>query len=94
MKRVNQIGVYWPCPLCFYGIGYGCCICTFGLSLLCPYSCIKDFENMLVDEVVRIGKTPGFHEKGIVVAFEKSCCSSYISFKFDEAKVKGPANII
>ena len=35
---------YWPCLLCF-GCGYGCCICTLGLSLFCPNLCISDVRS-------------------------------------------------
>ena len=38
----NLLAAYWPCCWCFYLLGYGCCLCTAGLSLLAPRMCIAD----------------------------------------------------
>jgi hypothetical protein len=37
----NTLTDYWPCMLCF-ACGFGCCLCTLGLSLFCPNLCISD----------------------------------------------------
>jgi hypothetical protein len=38
----HLLAAYWPCCWCFYLLGYGCCLCTAGLSLLAPRMCIAD----------------------------------------------------
>ena len=45
MERINDMLInYFPCPLSWY-CGYVCCIFTLGLSLLCPFMCIRDAEE-------------------------------------------------
>ena len=42
IAQINTVlADFWPCLLCF-GCGYGCCICSLGLSLFCPNLCISD----------------------------------------------------
>ena len=45
-KSITQLNdllkAYWPCCWCFYLCGYGCCLCTAGLSLFVPRMCIAD----------------------------------------------------
>ena len=38
----SLLAAYWPCCWCYYLLGYGCCLCSAGLSLLAPRTCIKD----------------------------------------------------
>jgi hypothetical protein len=68
---------FWPCSPCYF-FGYGCMICTIGLSLLCPRLCISQAE----DEARRILHDTNAHAKyydrHITFELKKTCCSSYI----------------
>uniref|UniRef100_H3GGA6 Golgin subfamily A member 7/ERF4 domain-containing protein n=1 Tax=Phytophthora ramorum TaxID=164328 RepID=H3GGA6_PHYRM len=68
----NTMQDYWPCLFCIC-CGYGCCPCTFGLSLLCPNFCIRDAEQYVRALLSRINKRLCFERAGIEWQLVRSC---------------------
>uniref|UniRef100_A0AAV1UPH2 Golgin subfamily A member 7/ERF4 domain-containing protein n=1 Tax=Peronospora matthiolae TaxID=2874970 RepID=A0AAV1UPH2_9STRA len=55
---------HWPCLPC-KGFGYGCCICTLGLSLYCAASQVREAERRLQLQLRRLNDQKKFKDKGI-----------------------------
>ncbi|OQS02734.1 hypothetical protein THRCLA_21337 [Thraustotheca clavata] len=57
----NTLTDYWPCLFCVC-CGYACCVCTGGLSLLCPHMCISDVEITFFNEEFMGCRRNNMHE--------------------------------
>ncbi|CAI5713332.1 unnamed protein product [Hyaloperonospora brassicae] len=55
---------HWPCVPC-KSFGYGCCICTLGLSLYCAASQVREAESRLQLQLSRLNDQKKFKDKGI-----------------------------
>ena len=79
MERINDILInYFPCPLSWC-CGYVCAIFTLGLSLLCPYMCIKDAEEQ-VDLLIHRLNARKLNKKSIKLVLRKKCSTSWIEW--------------
>ncbi|KAH7463116.1 uncharacterized protein KRP23_13333 [Phytophthora ramorum] len=85
----NTMQDYWPCLFCIC-CGYGCCPCTFGLSLLCPNFCIRDAEQYVRALLSRINKRLCFERAGIEWQLVRSCGRSWIQITYPLAPKKPP----
>lgn len=82
ISRLNDtIRNFWPCNLC-YLFGYGCSVCTCGLSVLCPSYCMSYSEQYAVDLLRNITLKAKFYERKISFTIQKSLCNSYVEIKF------------
>ena len=72
ITEVNHIVEdYWPCgPSQLIGACF--CPLTLGLSLLCPYICIKDCEKMLRERIAQHNKNY-FEHAGYKMVLRKRC---------------------
>ncbi|EQC37129.1 hypothetical protein SDRG_05356 [Saprolegnia diclina VS20] len=77
----NTLTDYWPCLFCVC-YGYACCVCTGGLSLLCPHMCISDAEQYARTLIDRINHRPCFQDVGVEWKFVKRCGRSWIEISF------------
>ncbi|KAG9406937.1 hypothetical protein AC1031_003262 [Aphanomyces cochlioides] len=77
----NTLSDYWPCFFCVC-CGYLCCLCTGGLSLLCPNMCIHDAEQYTRTLIDRINLRPCFREARVEWKLVKTCCRSWIEVSF------------
>ena len=51
MENINEsICSFWPCCFCF-SFGYGCALCTLGLSLCCPFICITEARSYVQQRI-------------------------------------------
>ncbi|ETP37087.1 hypothetical protein F442_15083 [Phytophthora nicotianae P10297] len=75
---------HWPCMPC-KGFGYGCCICTLGLSLYCAGTQVQEAESRLQLQLRRMNEKKKFKDKGIQWRLERSWWkrSSYIEISVD-----------
>ncbi|KAF1794330.1 hypothetical protein GQ600_13969 [Phytophthora cactorum] len=75
---------HWPCMPC-KGFGYGCCICTLGLSLYCAGTQVQEAESRLQLQLRRMNEQKKFKGKWIQWRLEKSWWkrSSYIEISLD-----------
>ncbi|KAG7396896.1 hypothetical protein PHYBOEH_001586 [Phytophthora boehmeriae] len=74
----NTMEDYWPCFFCVC-CGYSCCPCTLGVSLFCPYFCIRDAERYVRALIARINKRLCFERADIEWRLVRSCGSSWVS---------------
>lgn len=78
--RINdEIFSYWPCPMCF-AIGYGCAICTVGLSFLCPFICIRDAKSHLLANIDKFNRST-LNQRSLNLEYKTICCTSYLELK-------------
>ena len=77
MNSLNEeLFSYWPCCACFY-FGYIFCICTAGLSFLCPNFCISTAkENFL--KKLDYYNSQHFHPKGLDLSYNQKCSTSWL----------------
>ncbi|EEY64370.1 uncharacterized protein PITG_02953 [Phytophthora infestans T30-4] len=75
---------HWPCMPC-KSFGYGCCICTLGLSLYCAGTQVYEAESRLQLQLRRMNEHRKFKVKGIQWRLERSWWkhSSYIEISVD-----------
>ena len=65
LRAVNDALIdHWPCVPC-KSFGYGCCICTLGLSLYCAASQVREAERRLQLQLSRLNDQQKFKDKGI-----------------------------
>jgi hypothetical protein len=82
LSRLNEtIRDYWPCNTC-YLFGYGCCLCTFGLSVLIPSYCITHAETNAIAMLKNVTLKARFYDKHISFHLVKGPCSSYIEIRY------------
>ncbi|OQR89055.1 hypothetical protein THRCLA_09945 [Thraustotheca clavata] len=71
MKLINEALIdHWPCVPC-YAVGYGCCICTGGLSLYCSWSQVKEAEDAANRQIQRINRRPCFQDRNITWSLKR-----------------------
>eukprot|EP00644_Phytophthora_capsici_P013402 jgi/Phyca11/115925/e_gw1.29.204.1 len=75
---------HWPCLPC-KGFGYGCCICTLGLSLYCATTQVQEAESRLQLQLRRLNDKAKFKDKGIKWRLERTWWkrSSFIEITLD-----------
>lgn len=83
----NTMQDYWPCCFCMC-CGYSCCLCTLGLSLLCPNFCIRDAEQYVRALITRINKRACFERAGVEWRLRRSCGSSWIEISYPRSPKK------
>lgn len=87
MERINDMLInYFPCPLSWY-CGYVCCIFTLGLSLLCPFICIRDAEEQVRDFIARVNNRK-LKEKNMKLVLRKKCGTSWLEWHLP-AEIRG-----
>ena len=53
MENLNEtVATYWPCAFCWY-FGIAMAFFTFGITLLLPYLCINQAEEVLNQQIER-----------------------------------------
>ncbi|EGZ29541.1 hypothetical protein PHYSODRAFT_252631 [Phytophthora sojae] len=62
---------HWPCLPC-KGFGYGCCVCTLGLSLYCAATQVQEAESRLQLQLRRMNEQRKFKDKGIQWRLERT----------------------
>ncbi|GMF27342.1 unnamed protein product [Phytophthora lilii] len=62
---------HWPCMPC-KGFGYGCCVCTLGLSLYCAVTQVQEAESRLQLQLRRMNDLKKFKDKGIQWRLERT----------------------
>lgn len=85
MSHVNEkLATYWPC-LPALTIGYGCCLCTLGLSLLVPWICIGDAEEALQRAISGVNEQ-FLNDRGLKMELVKKCCVSWVKTSQNQKK--------
>lgn len=67
-----------PCDLCFC-FGYLCCLCTAGLSFLCPYLCMRDAERELL-KIIK-DENRDLKKVGLQLTLRKKCSTSWLELR-------------
>ena len=67
---------FWPCCYCFC-FGYGCALCTLGISFLAPYACIKDAQDYVMQRINHWNRTY-LAQKGITLSIVFRCSTSWV----------------
>lgn len=81
IERLNEtIRDYWPCDTCYY-FGYGCALCTFGLSVLLPHYCATHSETYATAMLRNVTLKSRFYDRRISFRLIKKCCQSFIEIK-------------
>ena len=76
IKEINDsLFYYWPCFLCL-SFGYCFSICTLGLSLCCPYVCVRDATQRVYHVITKINKK--YQNRGVKWQLVKHCSTSWI----------------
>ncbi|OQR91641.1 hypothetical protein ACHHYP_04510 [Achlya hypogyna] len=71
MKLINEALIdHWPCVPCM-SVGYGCCICTAGLSLYCAGGQIREAEEAAHRQIARLNRRPIFAQRNITWALKR-----------------------
>jgi hypothetical protein len=82
MNRLNDtIRDYWPCNTCYF-FGYGCCLCTAGLSVLIPNYCISHSELYATAMLRNVSLKAKYYDRHITFSLVKTMCQSYIEIRF------------
>ena len=82
MNEINDImQTYWPCPFCF-AFGWGCCLCTAGLSLLCPNMCVSEAERYLHKHLQQVNGRRAFLDAGVEWRASRCACTSAIEVHY------------
>ena len=82
MDEINDImQTYWPCPLCF-AFGWGCCLCTAGVSLLCPNMCVSEAERYLHKHLQQVNGRRAFLDAGVEWRASRCACTSAIEVHY------------
>ena len=78
MHDINEsICTMWPCCFC-YSFGYGCALCTLGLSLFGPYICINDARDYL-ESRIRYWNRTYLADKNVQLSFHFGCSTSWVT---------------
>lgn len=72
----------WPCCFCF-SFGYLACPATAGLSFMCPWLCIGDAQEQLLNDINNINETI-LNKKGITMRYKSICVTSWIEIEIME----------
>lgn len=66
----------WPCTLSVL-IGYFFCLTTAGLSLLCPWICIKEAQEQFLYQIERTNKEV-FNKHRLNLSYHNICITSWL----------------
>ncbi|RYH23711.1 hypothetical protein EON65_17585 [archaeon] len=89
ITRLNEtIRDYWPCNPVYY-LGYGCCLCTLGLSVLIPNYCISHSEVYATAMLRNISLKARYYDKNISFTLKKTMCNSYVEIRFPAFMTQG-----
>jgi hypothetical protein len=81
IERLNEtIRDYWPCDTCYY-FGYGCSLCTLGLSLLLPHYCASHSEIYATAMLRNVTLKSKFYDRRISFHLVKKLCQSFVEVK-------------
>jgi hypothetical protein len=86
MSTINDALMdHWPCLPC-KGFGYGCCVCTLGLSLYCAATQVQEAERRLQLQLRRLNDQKKFKSRGIRWRLEKAWWkrASFIEISVDK----------
>ncbi|CAI5726831.1 unnamed protein product [Peronospora destructor] len=80
----NALMNHWPCLPC-KGFGYGCCICTLGVSLYCAATQVQEAESCVQLQLRHLNNQKKFKDKGIQWRLERTWWrrSSFLEISFD-----------
>jgi len=85
MERINTVLVdYFPCLLS-QNIAYGCCLCTAGISLLCPFVCMSEVKMMLLEELRAANDRPEFYDAGVSWHLVTKATTSWIEVRISHS---------
>lgn len=73
---ISTLQMMWACPMCFC-FGYGCSVCTLGLSFLGPYVCIYQAINEFEKEIEKVNRMD-YNPRGINLSLKRKCCTSWL----------------
>ena len=78
---------HWPC-LTARSVAYGCCICSLGLSMYSAAQQVKEAEDCVKAEMMRLNRKKKYKDRGIEwsLQYQTSCCgrSSWIEISYPE----------
>jgi hypothetical protein len=81
IKRLNHtIRDFWPCNVVYF-FGYGCSLCSCGISLLFPHYCISYSEQKANEMLRHVSLKSKFYDRNITFSMRKGICSSYVEIK-------------
>lgn len=83
---------YWPC-FCARAIGYFCCLCSFGVSLMMPNICIRDAEETFQRQLDQYNNSV-FKSKGIEMKLKKKCSTSWLEINILNLQKKNSYGLI
>ena len=77
MHTINETAAgHFPCIFCFV-FGYILALFTFGLSLFCPYMCIKDAEEQTRNRIYQFNKGI-LKSRSVIMSLEFGCSTSWV----------------
>ena len=83
MEKLNDsFSTQFPCAFC-WAMGYICCPFTLGISLLCPYQCIKDAEETCRNSILRQNRQ-WLRDRGLEMALVRKRGTSWIEIRLPE----------
>jgi hypothetical protein len=81
VTRLNEtIRDYWPCDTCYY-FGYGCMLCTVGLSVLIPHYCATHSEKYATAVLRSYSLKARYYDRKIRFQLVKRCCHSFVEIR-------------
>lgn len=85
IERLNEtIRDYWPCDTCYY-FGYGCSVCSLGLSILLPHYCATHSELYATAMLKNVSLKSKYYDRRITFTLVKSWCKSYVEIRMPSA---------
>jgi len=88
----NILTNYWPC-YCARCLGYSCCLCSIGLSLLLPKTCIVDAEEALQHKLDHFNRTVGKY-KGLTIKLVRKCSTSWLEINVEKKEKEASDGIL
>ncbi|CAI2383735.1 unnamed protein product [Moneuplotes crassus] len=74
LEKINSIlFTYWPCCMCYYGLGLIFGILTLGLTCICPYLIIREAQGHL-DDTIQMLNAQICKPKGLTLEYRSQCC--------------------
>jgi len=80
----STISDYWPCDTCYF-FGYGCSLCSFGLSIFIPHLCASQAEVHAVQALESYSLQAKHYDRKISFTLKKNMFSSYVEIKFPKS---------
>eukprot|EP00826_Nyctotherus_ovalis_P021881 TRINITY_DN17144_c0_g2_i1.p2 TRINITY_DN17144_c0_g2~~TRINITY_DN17144_c0_g2_i1.p2 ORF type:complete len:165 (+),score=33.81 TRINITY_DN17144_c0_g2_i1:134-628(+) len=80
MQDINEnICSFWPCCFC-HTFGYGCALCTLGLSFFGPYICISEAQEHL-EQRIRYWNRTFLAARNVKLSLNFGCSTSWLCFE-------------